>query len=103
MHLPSACHLWAGGRAKLIYSWMSPTYVSSSPGEFALLFNLFSLLALEEEEEEDAERCRHFSLPLSLSPSPWNLPLTRGPWDSPNVSQKEKKKGPQDKYVFNKQ
>lgn len=41
---------------------------------------------------------------LRSPPSPWNLPLTCGPWDSPNVFQKKKKKrGPQDKYAFNKQ
>lgn len=27
---------------------------------------------------------------LHSPPSPWNLPLTCGPWDSPNVFQKKK-------------
>lgn len=29
---------------------------------------------------------------LRSPPSPWNLPLTCGPWASPNVFQKKKKK-----------
>lgn len=68
--------------------------------ESALIFNLFILLALEVDDA--AWR----GAGTSLSPSSWNLPLTCGPWDSPNVSQEKKRKkktGPLDKYVFNKQ
>lgn len=95
VHLPSACHLWAGGRATVIYGRKTPTCTSPF---LSLVFGLPSLLA---QEAADAVRrgagTSLAPLPLESSSHLWSLGFTQ------RFSEKKKKRGPQDKYAFNKQ
>ena len=79
MHLPSARHLWARGRAKLIYVCTSPVR-TSPPLQGSLLSYLTSSACWHRRRMMQlAQRCRHFALPLPLESSShlWSLGFTQ--------------------------
>ena len=85
------------GKGKINLCLCEPhTYVSFSLREFALLFNLFSLLALEADDAV----CRE--VPALHSPPPPGIFLSLVVLGIHPMFLR-KKRGPQDKYAFNKQ
>lgn len=98
VHLPSACHLWAGGKGSLIYVHKTP--ICTSPFLSGSLLSCLTSLACWHRRPmmQFKERCRLFSLPLPLESSShlWSLGFTQRFLE-------KKKRGPQDKYAFNKQ
>lgn len=79
VHLPSVCHLWAGGRAKLIYVCTSPVRTSPSLQGSLLSYLTSSACWHRRRMMQFVERCRHFTLPLPLESSShlWSLGFTQ--------------------------